>query len=399
MRIAHVTATFPPYYGGTGNVCYHNARELVRRGHEVHVFTAAVKDAPSFEIREGIQIYRLRPLLRLGNAPILPALLRLKQGFDIIHLHYPFFGGEITALAARLSHTPLVITHHQDVFLSGFTGVLEKILRHTLGRWTLRSARRGLFTSQDYGQASYIRPLLRGREATIRELPNGVDLDLFSPGDPPDYLRARYHLTSQDPAALLVASLDRAHYFKGVDVFLDVIAMLSGRVKGVIVGDGDMRQEYIRMACELGLEDQVIFAGRVSDQELTDYYRMADVTLLPSVSMGEAFGLVLVESLASGTPVIASDLPGVRTIVADHEDGLLAEPGNTADLAAKLARSLDWPSDKRRTMGASGRAKVAQRYAWEQIGERLEGIYRDVLAEPALLPDHNQAPLSGTLQD
>ncbi|MCB0002896.1 MAG: glycosyltransferase, partial [Anaerolineae bacterium] len=74
LRIAHVTATFPPYRGGTGNVCYHNARELARRGHDVHVFTSTVDGAPQRETRDGIEIHRLSPLVRVGNAPLLPQL-------------------------------------------------------------------------------------------------------------------------------------------------------------------------------------------------------------------------------------------------------------------------------------------------------------------------------------
>ena len=88
MRIAHVTATFPPYWGGTGNVCYYNARELSRRGHEVHVFTAGVKDAPAEEKMEGVFVHRLKPLIQFGNAFFIPGLVKLKR-FDIIHLHYP----------------------------------------------------------------------------------------------------------------------------------------------------------------------------------------------------------------------------------------------------------------------------------------------------------------------
>jgi len=142
LKIALVTATFPPYRGGTGNVCFHNARELARRGHEAHVFTAALPGAPAHETIEGVVVHRLRPLARAGNAPLLPALSWRLRGFDVIHLHYPFFGGEITALAAKLSRAPLVITYHQDVLLSGVAGLLERLLRRTVGRLALRSATR-----------------------------------------------------------------------------------------------------------------------------------------------------------------------------------------------------------------------------------------------------------------
>ncbi len=381
LRIAHVTATFPPYRGGTGNVCYHNARELARRGHQVHVFTAGGNTEGGRVVEavcEGMTIHRLRPLVRVGNAPVLPGLPMLLRGFDMIHLHYPFFGGELTTLAARLSRTPLVITYHQDVFLRGVMGLAEQILRRTIGRLTLRSAARLLFTSLDYGRASYIRPLLRGRERQIDELPNGVDLVGFTPGAAPADLRARHGLTPADRVALLVAGLDQAHYFKGVGVFLAALARLPAGVRGMIVGDGDLRPSYAAAAEALGLGGRVIFAGRVSDQELPGYYRLADIAVLPSVTMGEAFGLVLVESMACATPVIAANLPGVRTVVTPGADGLLVPPGDAGALARALAQMLG-DERERQAMGLRGRAKVEARYGWEQIGARLEAIYHEVL--------------------
>lgn len=380
LRIAHVTATFPPYRGGTGNVCYHNARELARRGHDVHVFTAAIDGASGDEQRDGITIHRLRPLLRVGNAPILPGLLAALRGFDVIHLHYPFFGGEITTLAARLSRTPLVITYHQDVLLHGLMGLIERVLRLTAGRLTLRAAARLLFTSHDYGSASYVRPLLRGREAKIGELPNGVDTSTFTPGSADAELRSQHQLSADDRVALLVAGLDRAHYFKGVDVFLRALAQLPKEIKGVIVGDGDLRASYEHAAATLGLSERVRFAGRVSDADLPRYYRLTDVTVLPSVTMGEAFGLVLVESLASARPVIATNLPGVRTVVSQERDGLLVAPNDPAALAQALGQILD-DADRSRAMGLAGRAKVESLYDWAQIGARLETIYQQVLDE------------------
>jgi glycosyltransferase involved in cell wall biosynthesis len=380
MRIAHVTATFPPYHGGTGNTCFHNARELARRGHEVHVFSAALTGAPAHELHEGFTVHRLRPLVRVGNAPVLPGLLWTLRCFDVIHLHYPFFGGEITALAAGVNQTPLVITYHQDVFLEGVMGLIERTLRWTTGRLTLRAARRLLFTSLDYRNASYVRPMLRGRERTIGELPNGVDVAHFHPGSSPTDLRLRHQLAQEDQIALVVASLDRAHSFKGVNIFLAALAQLPAAVKGVIVGDGDLRVTYETSAEELGVGSRVVFAGRVSDEELPRYYNLADVTVLPSVTMGEAFGLVLVESMASGTPVVATHLPGVRTVVDHGRDGLLVEPGDSTALAGAMRWILNHNADCL-VMGQRGRRKVEERYTWERIGAQLEAMYADLVAE------------------
>lgn len=383
MHIAHITATFPPYRGGTGNVCYYNARELARRGHQVTVFTAAAEGAPDQERIEGFQVQRLRPWLRVGNAPLLPQLTTALHGFDVIHLHYPFYGGELSALTARLSRTPLVITYHQDVLQAGLIGRVAAMLTHTVGRWTLRSSCRLLFTSTDYGRASHVRPMLTGREQIIDELPNGVDVAAFTPNAAPQSLRARYGLGADTQTALLVAALDQPHYFKGVDIFLHALSRLPATVHGLIVGDGALHSAYQMQADALGLGGRIRFAGRVPTDELADHYRLADVTVLPSTTMGEAFGLVLVESLACGTPVIASNLPGVRTVVADGVDGFLATPGDPDELKAKLEQILSLPPAQRQAMGQAGRRKVEQRYAWPQIGARLEAVYGEVLRQPS----------------
>jgi glycosyltransferase involved in cell wall biosynthesis len=379
MQVAHISVTFPPYRGGTGNVCYHNAVELARRGHMVQVFTVAVP--PGVQDWHGVQVHRLTPLFRLGNAAILPDLRRGLSRQDLVHLHYPFIGGELAVLAARRLRIPLVITYHQDVILPGVRGVIEKGWRISAGRWVLRSARRVLFTSDDYRQASHASPMLKGLEARIGVLPNGVDPDHFCPGAVSQELERKFKPDPEQQIILLVAGLDRAHYFKGIPVLLKALVQMPRQVGAVIVGDGDMRASYQAEAAQLGLQQRVAFVGRVSDQELPDYYRLADVTVLPSTTMGEAFGMVLLESMACGTPVVASNLPGVRTVVTDGVDGALVQSGDDGDLSEKLQVLLDAPAEQRKAMGRAGRAKVMSSYSWKTIADQLEVVYSQVLLE------------------
>src|SRR5262245_47209165 len=115
LRVAHVVATFPPHWGGTGNVAFHNALELARRGLDVTVLTAAVplgawRDPPELRVR------RLPTRFRLGNAPFAPGLLAALARFDVVHLHWPFiFGAELVWLACRLGDVPYVVTYHHDL--------------------------------------------------------------------------------------------------------------------------------------------------------------------------------------------------------------------------------------------------------------------------------------------
>ncbi len=139
MKIAHVTATFPPYWAGTGNVAYHNARLLHERGHEVVVFTASTpRDA---EMQFPFEVRRLPAVFRIGNAPLTPGLVSALRGFDAIHLHYPFiFGAELTALAARRYRIPLMITYHNDLLAGGARGLIFRAYTATSQPLVLRQA-------------------------------------------------------------------------------------------------------------------------------------------------------------------------------------------------------------------------------------------------------------------
>ncbi|HEU4792967.1 MAG TPA: glycosyltransferase, partial [Nitrolancea sp.] len=177
MRIAHVTATFPPYYAGTGNVCYHNARVLAARGHEVHVYTADWPGEP--DDPPGVTVHRLKPAVRVGNAPVLSQLLRL-GAFDLVHLHYPFiFGAELLTLGVLARRTPLVLTYHNDLLAPGWRGRFFAAYERFPARVVLQAARGVCAVTLDHAAAS---PLLRHvTQARIMELPNGVDSGRFHP--------------------------------------------------------------------------------------------------------------------------------------------------------------------------------------------------------------------------
>jgi glycosyltransferase involved in cell wall biosynthesis len=159
---------------------------------------------------------------------------------------------------------------------------------------------------------------------------------------------------------------------------LAALAQTPG-LSALLVGDGDLRSQYELRSRGLGLGDRVRFIGRISDQDLPDVYRAADFLVLPSETRGEAFGVVLLEAMASGKPVIASNLPGVRSVVADGIDGLLVRPSDSVALAEALDRMARMSGEARAAMGRAGRRKVEASYEWNQIGDRLEAIYCDVV--------------------
>ncbi len=384
MKIAQVVCTFPPYRGGIGNCAYHFARLAASRGHEVTVFTPAYgRDRGLAETREKFEVCRLYPLLSHGNGAFLPQLAYRLRGFDLVHLHYPFFGGTEALWLAKLfgDKSKLVIHYHMDVlglpWYAEFLRLPERLVRAPLfGR-----ADRITCASIDYIGTSQAAGLYRKYPEKFAEIPFGVDLDRFRPEKAPD----RGNGSIPDIANILfVGGLDQAHFFKGVGVLLEAMAKIKHSEafpwRLVIVGEGALKARYREQAARLGINEQTAFAGKVPGEELARHYRQADVLVLPSVNRNEAFGLVLLEAMASGTAVVASRLPGVRTVFTDGKQGFYTEPGNPDDLAARLIRLLK-NDEERLAMAAAGRKLAEEKYGWERVGERLEELYISVVVK------------------
>jgi glycosyltransferase involved in cell wall biosynthesis len=180
-------------------------------------------------------------------------------------------------------------------------------------------------------------------------------------------------ISADVPLVLFVGGMDVAHAFKGVPELLEAIAGISD-AHLLLVGDGALRKRYEDIAAAHGVSDRCHFLGAVSDDQLPEVYRAADVLAFPSTSAAEAFGLVAVEAQACGIPVVASDLPGVRTVVASGETGVLVPPKDVDALRRALSELLSHP-EQRHTMGRAARARVLERYTWSTHIRGLMEIY------------------------
>lgn len=379
MRIAHITATFPPYEAGTGRVCYYNALELARLGHEVTVYTAQHPPGEPTYPPE-IAVKRLPVAFRLGNAPLLPGLLGLR-GYDILHLHFPFiFGAELIRVASLLRRIPYVITHHNDLSGDGSRELLFRLYFPLTKAFVAAHASRYVVVARSHAEQCNLTSLYMRRWQDVYEVANAVDTECFHPDVDGQPVRQQHGIAPDAPLLLFVGALDRAHSFKGVDRLLQAVAQLPREeVRLLIVGDGDLRPEYEALATALGITERVVFAGKIAHHALPAYYAAGDVVVLPSTPP-ESFGMVLVEAAACGKAVIASDIPGVRSVVEDGVTGLLASPDDLSDLVQKMERLLDDPA-KRQEYGANGLAKVRAQYTWKQAAQKLEALYQDVLAQ------------------
>lgn len=387
MRIAVVVSTFPPYRGGMGNLAAQQAWALTRLGHRVEVLTP-IEGASRVEERDGYAVRFLRAPLSIGNAAFLPQLYAAVRGADLVLLHYPFLGGaEAVALARRVRTTGgrLGVYYHMDLVGQPPRDSLFALYTRLFLPWIVKSADRLIVSTFDYAMTGALAGLW-GRTPADRlvELPPAVDTDLFAPGAADAALREQLKLDPQLPLALFVGGLDTAHYFKGLEVLLRAVAHASRTAAPlglVVVGDGDLRPRYEAMAHTLGIVEQVRFVGSAAPERLASYYRLADFTVLPSVDRSEAFGLVVLEAMASGKAVIASRLPGVRTVVEEGRTGLLVEPANVQELAAALSRVAADPAERVR-MGEAGRAVAEKQYALSGLPERIAPVIRGIMYAP-----------------
>ncbi|HKZ64084.1 MAG TPA: glycosyltransferase family 4 protein [Thermoplasmata archaeon] len=382
MRIALVAPWFHPHVGGVESHVRSLAGELARRDHRVTVLTSNYARLPEKETMEGFAVERARSLGVLFRTPVTPAIRRaiVPGRFDVVHAHSPPpLSAYYAATAAERAGTPFIVTYHCDLEIpTPFGNALTNLYQRTFGRATMRRASKLIVSTETYAATS--RAIWRYIPEVI---PNPVDAQRFRPDVDGARVRERLRIRSEDRVVLMVA---RIVPHKGIEHLVEAAKFVPDAMF-VIVGDGPFLPDVRRLAAEFGVEDRVLVQGKVPHRDLPEYYAACDVFVLPSVSRLEAFGIVALEAMATAKPVVVSDIPGVREVVTDGVEGLLAEPVNPEDLAAKIGRLLADPG-RRRQMGARGREKVEAKFRIDRVADAVLNVYSEVIpaVRPALPP-------------
>lgn len=371
LKIAQISCVFPPYKGGIGTVAWNYAKYLSSLNNTVTVYT------PLYEKNHEtanfwFNLQRIKPRLKHGNAAFIPQLLRYLKKNDIIHLHYPFFGGaEIVWLYKMMNpKSKICLTYHMDFIPdTAFKKVLSFHSRPFL-KSLIKKSEFITVSSLDYIENSYIKDIYAKYKDKFKELPFGVD-EIF--------WKSQEIISSDNKSNILfVGGLDKAHYFKGLDVLLESLPLLKNDFTLTVVGDGELKKNYLEKTKKLGIENKIIFKGRVTDTELVYEYQKCGFFVLPSINQGEAFGLVFLNAFACKKPVIGSNLPGVRTVIDHGKNGFLVEPENKADLAGKIDYLIENPQICKE-FGHNGYLKASEKYQWGKIAQKLESLYKDCL--------------------
>jgi len=378
MKLALAAPYFHPHIGGVESHVMALARELLKKGHKVAVFTSRHDPAlPSREDVGGIDVRRIPMRAMLFQTPMTPRLAReiQKEDWDVIHSHSPPpLTAYYAARASRRCLAPLVHTHHCDPELPSAIGrVVTWVYQRTLLASTLRRAARIIVYTESYAATS----LAIWKYPTVC-VPTGLDVDRFGPQADGAAIRDRHKLEDRK----VVLFVGRLTEHKGIQTLIEAAPMMPRDTAFVLVGPGDFPRAWTRLMRQLGVEDRFLKVGKVPENELPAYYSACDLLVLPSVSRLEAFGLVLVEAMASGKPVVASDIPGVRDVIKDGVTGFLAEPFSPRDLAEKLNAIIS-NDELAAEMGRRARLHAREHFGWNVIADIIERVYKDVIAEQA----------------
>jgi len=317
--------------------------------------------------------------LALAASTVATARLARRLRPDLIVAHWVIPNGPPAALAACLVGCPLVVgLHGSDVFLAEHKAAIGRAARAVFGRAAAVTACSPDLAARAIG--------LGARPATTTTIPYGVDPARFRPHAPDERAAIRARLGLRDGERLVLGG-GRLVYKKGLDVAIDAFAGDAVREAGparlVIFGYGDLEEELRAQAARLGLADRVLFAGRIERDHIPALFAAADLFLLPSVHdhAGNVDGLpnTLLEAMATGLPIVASDVVGVPTVIDDGVHGRLVPERDSAALGVALAALLREPA-RAAALGVAARERVERELTWPQIARRFVGVYRAALA-------------------
>ena len=374
MKIALVS----PYdFAYPGGVCNHIScleQQITRMGHEVKIIAPASKFVPTFGDRF-IPIGKPRPvpvsgsIARITLSPWLSSRIKAvldREHFDICHLHEPLMPMLCTTVL-RLSSAANVGTFHASggkPWYSFGTPIGKLILKkwfHKLdGKIAVSPPAR-----------EYVSKYFPG-DYTI--IPNGVDTKHFSPDALPieEFIDGKLNI-------LFIGRLEKR---KGLDYLLEAYKRVKPEMPNsrlIVVGPGiRLRHKYEKRVRRNGLKD-VVFVGYASYRDLPRYYKTADIVCCPAIGW-ESFGIVLIEAMAVGKPIVASNIKGYASVLTNGVEGLLVPPKNAEKLAEALI-SLMSDESLRQQLGANGWHRATE-YSWESVAQRVLDYYVRVLKEP-----------------
>jgi len=378
MEICILIPSFLPTIGGAEIGAYELAKQLYRKGHRISVIAPKYKKGwRNYEKIEGIDVYRYPLLLRL---PRLTELIRVLFSFlfignllrkirpDVLNMHYVVPTGFAGQFWANKLHLPTVLTLiGNDVYdpyrpLSKlYYPFMKKVMRQT-----------NFITAL----SSFVKNVLLNEfdvpENKIRIIPYGIEIDKFHPNVDGTDTRRKYNISDNEK---LIITVQRLHPRKGVQYFIKAareVLRKMDNVKFLVIGNGQEQEYLIDLSNRLKLTGKVIFTGEIENSRLNKYYAAADLFAFHTIH--EGLGIVLLEAIASGKPVVTTTAGGTVDVVRDGVNGLLVPPEDSNALANAILKLLAKPGLMEET-GKAGRRIAEREFNWSLIADRYLGVF------------------------
>lgn len=364
MHVLEVGKFYRPYTGGIETFLETLCQKLKKNNIDVEALVANTEARTLVEDVAGIRVTRLASLGRLFSTSLVPAFpwRMFTQHADIVHLQEPNPLAGLSYFLARPSGK-MVITYHSDV-------VLQKKLvffYRPILDFCLKRAVRIIVTSPKMLEYSDVLQPYAEKTETI---PYGIDVAKYV--STPNVATESNQIWQQYGRNLLLF-VGRLVYYKGVDVLIRAMADIPAKL--LIIGSGPLEMQLKALVQELSLQEKVVFLGEKPEGSFAPYYHAARIFVLPSVAKSEAFGIVQLEAMACGTPVICTDLPsGVPWVNQHGITGLVVPPGDVKSLASAANQLLANPEICRR-MGEAGRTRVTENFTEDLMAARYIKVF------------------------
>ena len=399
MKVLQIIPRFLPTTGGSPIHVYKISKQLIKLGHDVAVVTTLSmhnKDIrgfstgrpftlkttclilPKFEVADGIKIYRFKPIflfwMHMINPSMFIFLLRNIHKYDAVHAHV-YMGAEsdMAAIICRLRKIPFIFTAHDLLSTQcGTINLLKNLYDKTIGRYTLNTAKKLIALTQE-NKKQY--ELLGVPENKIVVIPNGVDYEKFD-----GLIKSKELLKSIGNPDKVILFVGRLLKYKGAQHIIKAIPEIIKdypNTKFIFVGeDQGYKKELIKLATDLDVFDKCVFTGRVNEKELLRYYSIADAFILPST--GEGFGLVALEAIVSGTPVILASTGGLKHIISEIGGYPLDMTSDVPEQIAETVKKVFFDPDIKKEIERE-KEVIKRDYTWKRVAEMTEKVYEGLV--------------------
>jgi len=382
MRIAFFTNCYKPLVNGVVTSIVSLKEAYERKGHDVYIFAPRVKDY--IDQKRNVFRYRSVNLTSKVKYPLpIPLSFRVKKVItefnpDIVHFHHPFLLSFPAIMYGKKLGIPKILTIHTqyEQYAYYVSPIPERVTQEAIKMIISNLAyKTDCITTPSDSMKKIMENY--GIKNRIQVIPNAIHLISFQEDDESKRaeIKKKYNLKEDDKIILFVG---RVASEKSIDTIIKALEIIKKRdnnkVKLLIVGNGPAMDELQQLTRTLKVEKDVVFAGTVSNEEIQHYYKMAYLFTITSTS--ESFGIVIIEALASGIPVLAVRAPGAADILTDDLDGLLVDDDveKFADALEKIIREPEL-----REKLSKGALKTSEKYNIDTISERMLNLYREVI--------------------